>query len=336
MKRLLSFCALGTAVFTSILGTSCQGLMAGGSSGVPEMGPVIPGVASYVVCDTQDKKVVLAHAADQKRPIASLTKIATGVVVIDSMAAGHSSLDEQLIVPNSVLPLGTSPLGLQPGDRMSIRDALYCALMASDNFAAEALCQHVGGKIMQMTNAGGSPFGAFVGQMNALAAKLGMSRTRFTNPHGLDIGSPGYSTAADLARLTMHAISKGGFNFFVSQQQRKVGYFSGGGQKSFIVKNTNELLGRSEIDGVKTGTTNLAGPCLIITAPRPATVVKQADGSTLVVPHRLVVVELAASDRFNQAQQLLQTGWEAYNAWQTGGRHVATAGELLTPPTANQ
>ncbi len=335
MNRLTSLCALGTVFLTALLNTSCRGLASGGGNGaVPEMGPILPGIASYVVVDTHDKKVILAHAAEQPRSVASLTKIATGVVVLDSIAASRGSLDEALVIPPTVQMLGNSALGLQPGDQMSIRDALYCALMASDNYAAEALAQHVGGKILQMTGQGGTPFGAFIGQMNALSAKLGMRNTRFVNPHGLDLGPQrGTSTAADMARLAMHAINKGGFNFFVSQTQRKVTYTSGGAAKSFIVKNTNEALGRSGIDGVKTGTTDLAGPCLIITAPRPATVVKQADGSTLVIPHRLVVVELGATDRFPQAMQLLQQGWISYDAWQAGGRHVQSNGELLSTPT---
>jgi D-alanyl-D-alanine carboxypeptidase (penicillin-binding protein 5/6) len=333
MKPLFTTCLLSAVAAISLLGTGCQGLLAGGGSSVPEIGPVFPGIVSYVVCDTHDRKVVLSHNADQRRPIASLTKIATAIVVLDTIATSRGSLDEALVVPPTVQLLGNSALNLQPGDQMSIRDALHCALMGSDNFAAEALAQHVGGKILQLTGQGGSPLGAFVTQMNALASTLGMNQTRFTNPHGLDVGGVGTSTAADMARLTMHAINKGEFNFFVGQKTRKVSYRTGGVAKSFIVTNTNELLGKDRIDGVKTGTTNAAGPCLIITAPRPATVVKQADGSTLVVPHRLVVVELGASDRFNQAQQLLQQGWASYDAWQAGGRQVATAGELLTLPT---
>lgn len=334
MNRFSSLCAPLAAALLSLTNTGCQGLAAGGAgSGVPEMGPVFPGIASYVVVDTHDKKVVLAHAANISRSVASLTKIATGVVVLDAITAAQGSLDEALVIPPSVMALGTSALGLQPGDRMSIRDALYCGLMGSDNFAAQALAEHVGAKIINLTGKGGTPVGAFVLQMNALAQHLGMNHTRFTTPHGLDVGSPmGSSTAADMARLAMHAIDKGNFNFFVSQPTRKVSFTSGGASKSFIVKNTNEALGRSSVDGVKTGTTQMAGPCLILTAPRPATVVKQADGSTLVVPHRLVVVMLGAQDRFNQGLQLLAQGWGAYDAWQAGGRQVQSAAELLSAP----
>jgi D-alanyl-D-alanine carboxypeptidase (penicillin-binding protein 5/6) len=301
------------------------------------LGAPIPGIASYVVVDTHDRKVVLSRAPDSRRSVASLTKIATAVVVLDSMAAMQSNLDEALTVPPTVGMLGQSPLGLQPGDTLSVRDALYCAMMGSDNFAAEALATHVGAKIAQFQGQAQPPAATFVAQLNALAAKLGMSNTRFTNPHGLEISRPvGYSTAADIARLTLHAMGKSGYNFFVSQKERKVSFRRGGQARSFLLKNTNELLGVDRIDGGKTGTTQLAGPCLVITAPRPATVVKQADGSTLVVPHRLVVVELGASDRFNQARQLLGQGWAAYDAWHAAGRQVFSDGELLRAPMPAQ
>lgn len=335
MKLSLLF-SLGLICAVALSTVGCATVSAGGSS-VPELGPTYPGVASYVVVDTHDQKVVLAHAADQKRSVASLTKVATAVVVLDSVAAMHGNLDEALVIPPSAAMLGQSALSLQPGDQMSVRDALYCALMGSDNAAAEALAVHVGAKIGQFQNQGQNPMSAFLTQMNALASKLGMTNTKFVNAHGLDMARPlGYSSAADIARLTMHAINKGDFNFFVSQQTRNISFRRGGRPMAFKIKNTNELLGKDRIDGVKTGTTQLAGPCLVISASRPATVVKQADGSTLVVPHRLIVVVLGAQDRFNQAQQLLRQGWASYDAWHAAGRQVVTAGELLRAPTPNQ
>ena len=94
------------------------------------------------------------------------------------------------------------------------------------------------------------------------------------------------------------------------------------------ISTTNELLFRGGIDGVKTGTTTLAGQCLIISAPRPATVVKNPDGSTSVTPNRLVVVVLGATSRFGQAWQLLNDGWAAYFRWREAGSPSAPGSSL--------
>ncbi len=150
---------------------------------------------------------------------------------------------------------------------------------------------------------------AFVSQMNGLAQRVGMRNTRFTNPHGLgQSGQGGYSTAADVARLTIKGLRTPGLSFYSSQSERTLSVIRGGGPRPVLVRNTNELLGRAGVDGGKTGTTASAGPCLMATAPRPATVTKRPDGSTVVVPNRLVVVVLGANDRFNQAYTLLQQG----------------------------
>jgi D-alanyl-D-alanine carboxypeptidase len=294
------------------------------------MGSIYPGVAAYVVVDTHDKKVLMAHQAQQRRPIASLTKIATAAVALDTAPVLGISLDAPMSIPATAAIAGASAIGLQPGDQISMRDALYCAMMASDNLAAEAIAEYLGQQMLQRLGRGGSPIAAFVDQMNALASRLNMRDTRFNNPHGLEQAQGvNTSTAADMARLTMYAIGKGNFNFFVNQRSRTISFVSGGATRRFTLKNTNELLGAQRIDGVKTGTTPAAGPCLIITAPRNSTVATAADGSTVVTPHRLVVVTLGSQDRFGAAANLLQQGWRAYEGWQQGGRVVANANELL-------
>ena len=143
----------------------------------------------------------------------------------------------------------------------------------------------------------------------------------------------GYSTAADVGRLTMAGLRTPGLSFYSSQSQRGITVVRDGAARPILVRNTNVLLGRAGIDGGKTGTTTPAGPCLMITAPRPATVDKRPDGSTVVVPNRLIVVVLGASDRFNQAYTLLMQGWPAYERWRAAGSPVG-AGTALGVPAA--
>lgn len=331
LSLLAGLCALPTF-------TGCVALQAGGrpaSRPLANIGPVFPGVASYVVADAHDGRVLLSYQPDQKRPVASLTKIASAVVVLDYLRGSPASIEEIMTVPPSVLGLGVpSPLGLQPGDGISVRDALYAAMMASDNFAAETLGTHFGAKLSAV-GLGGPPLSAFVSQMNALSARLSLRHTRFANPHGLDLpGTNGYSCASDIARLLNHAITIPGFTFYSSQANRRIAFLRNGAPQSISVRNTNEIIGQNRIDAGKTGTTLLAGPCLAITAPKPATVIKRPDGSTLVIPHRLTVVTLGAPDRFNAASRLLAEGWTRYENWRAANSPPGQAFEYLGAPPA--
>jgi D-alanyl-D-alanine carboxypeptidase (penicillin-binding protein 5/6) len=303
---------------------------AGNSSYVPDTQPVYPGIASYVVMDAHDQHVVLAHAANARRPIASLTKIATAVVVLDFLRNSGMEANELMTVPPQVQLLGgPGAAGLQPGDQLTISDGLYAAMISSDNYAAETLAAHIGQKMVSQ-GFGSNPMSAFLQQMNGLASKVGLRDTRFANAHGLDL-QRGYSTAADMAKLTVHALSVPGFSFYCSQPNRRISVIRGGQAQGVNISTTNELLFKGGIDGVKTGTTDLAGQCLILSAPKPSTVVKLPDNSTLVTQNRLVVVELGATDRFGQAWQLLNNGWTAYFAWRAAGSMVPGAPSNAVP-----
>lgn len=330
-----AFLMLSALCGLPLLLTSCFTTGSTGGSYINEVGPVYPGIGSYVVADVQDGHVALARAANVRRPVASLTKMATALVALEYMSRGQGDGGEMMTVPPQVQMLGPSgPAGLQPGDRISLRDGLYASMIGSDNYAAETVALHVGSR---MAAGAGNPMAAFIARMNALSQQAGLNNTRFANAHGLDLqGQKGYSTAADMARLTLHALSVPGFSFYCSQPSRRITVERMGVAQGVTIANTNELLFKGGVDGVKTGTTALAGQCLIITAPKPATVVKNADGSTSVTPHRLVVVVLGATDRFTQAWQLLNDGWSAYFNWRGAGSPmtVGTSLNALPAPAA--
>jgi D-alanyl-D-alanine carboxypeptidase (penicillin-binding protein 5/6) len=166
--------------------------------------------------------------------------------------------------------------------------------------------------------------------MNALGKHLGMERTRFLNPSGIDGKEKPFSTAADIARLTRYAMNNAGFRFYVSQKEREIEFGRGAGRLRYLLRNTNELLGRDEIDGVKTGRTQRAGDCLVLTAARPSEVVQQG-ATTMVTPRRLIVVLLASPDRFAEGAATLARGWSLYDRWAAAGR-PADPKELLGGP----
>lgn len=308
-----------------------KALALSGLSVLPAAAQSLP-VESYLVVDVTTKKILLAHNSGQRRPVASLTKIATACVTLDWAERAGVDLSQRAVVPPSAAQLAPNPFGFTPGDSISLRDALCCAMMGSDNIAAETLAWHVGADLLRRSGKGRTAFGAFVDQMNALAALLGMKNTKFLNPHGLDNAKVvPYSTAADMARLTLYAVKKPAFGFYVSQKQRKVQFYRGGAPQSFLLKNTNELVGSNGVDGVKTGTTSKAGQCLIVSARRKSHVIKTGPVSQQVFPRHIVAVLLAAQDRFRDARALLDMGWSRYESWAAAGRPINSSSELLDP-----
>jgi D-alanyl-D-alanine carboxypeptidase len=281
---------------------------------------------AFVIVDAQTGFVLEQQEPRQKRQVGSLTKVATAMVVLD-WAEKHSGDLNQLaaIPPEAFVGTGENLIGFQPGDTITLRDLLYAALVQSDNVAAFALANHVGVRLQSIVpGAPAAPVSVFVGQMNTLAKVLRMDRTHFVNPHGIDTTerSAPYSTASDMARLSRYAVNKAGFRFYVSQKERQISFNRGGKKMGYMLRNTNELLGRDGVDGVKTGRTTRAGDCLILSAHRESQIVKDASGRTIVNPRHLIIVMLGSADRFGEGAGLLARGWQLYEQWAAGGRLV--------------
>jgi D-alanyl-D-alanine carboxypeptidase len=282
--------------------------------------------SAYVVIDAQTGWVLEQVDARDKRQVGSLTKVATAMVVLDWAEKRGGDLNQlATIPPEAFTNTGENLVGFQPGDRITLRDLLYAALVQSDNVAAYALAYQVGQALQPVVSNGGNgtPVSIFVGQMNFLAKSLRMDRTRFVNPHGIDTGerSMPYSTAADLARLTRYATSKPAFRFYVAQKERQITFDRGGQKKGYLLRNTNELLGTDGVDGVKTGRTARAGDCLILSAHRESEIEKDGE-HTKVTPRTLIIVMLGSANRFTEGGQLLARGWQLQDQWSAAGRRI--------------
>ena len=281
---------------------------------------------AYVVIDAQTGFVLEQVDGRDKRQVGSLTKVGTAMVVLDWAEKRAGDLNQlATIPPEAFVGTGENQIGFQPSDRITLRDLLYAALVQSDNVAAYTLAAHVGAALQPVvpTAGNGSPVAIFVGQMNVLAKSLRMDRTRFVNPHGIDTGerSMPYSTASDLARLSRYAMNKAAFRFYVSQKERQISFSRGTQKKAYQLRNTNELLGTNGVDGVKTGKTQRAGDCLILSAHRESEIEK--DGAhTKVMPRNLIIVMLGSANRFAEGGQLLARGWQLYDQWAAGGRMI--------------
>ena len=194
--------------------------------------------------DAASGRVLLEKNADKRSLIASTTKIMTGLLVCE-----QEDLDREILVPQEAAGVEGSSLYLQAGERITVRELLYGMMLRSGNDAAVALAIATSGSVE-----------AFVKAMNEKAASLGLCDTHFENPNGLD-GDAHYSTARDLAKLSIAAMENEMFRAVVSCKSMT------SGTRSFT--NHNKLLWRVDgADGVKTGYTKKAGRVLVGSACR--------------------------------------------------------------------
>ncbi len=285
------------------------------------------GSKAFIVADDKSGHILLQSRATDKLQIASLTKIATAVVVLDWARVHNQGLDTMVGVPGPVIATyQDNPIGFQEGDEVSLRDLLYASMMQSDAIATDTLATFVGRNLPPVQgeetikSIGAKTTGAvrFVAQMNALARKLKMERTRFLNPVGLDGTERPYSTAADLARLSRYALVKADFRFFVAQKERRITLKRAGVGVDYLLRTTNEMLGVKNVDGGKTGQTALAGGCLMVTSERPA-IVWIDNGTSYKTTRRLIVVILGSPDRFDEAGRLIDQAVPIYDKWLAAG-----------------
>lgn len=236
-----------------------------------------------VLADLETGQVLFAHKPNERRPIASLTKIMTAMLVTERTEP--TDVVTVSDVAASGRPAGISSLGLVPGERIRVNELLYALLLQSANDAAVALAEHVSGSV-----------DAFVDDMNTRAERLGLSNTMFASPNGLD--DDGYSSASDLVRLTRAAYRSRGFASVVATRFHTVNSLD---EPPRVVQNRNVLLWLYPgAIGVKTGFTSAAGFCVVAAAEREGM--------------RLIAVVLGEpSEPFSEAAALLNYGFAAFD-----------------------
>jgi D-alanyl-D-alanine carboxypeptidase (penicillin-binding protein 5/6) len=243
--------------------------------------------ASAILLDLGTDQVLYQESATRAQPVASLTKLMTALIVLER-EGGHLDravrIHVDAVFDRDDYGVG-STLGLRAGERVSIRGLLAGLLLGSANDAAEALAIEESGSVA-----------AFVDAMNVRAAALGMSRTRFASPHGLD--DRGRSSAADLALLLREASKDRVFRDLIA---RRFVVVRSDSARPRTIQNRNVMLwlfpGAS---GVKTGFTAGSGFCLMAKADR---------GNR----HLAVIVLGGRDEVFSEAAALLNHGFAAYD-----------------------
>ncbi|MEG2326685.1 MAG: serine hydrolase [Akkermansia sp.] len=294
---------------------------------------------SYIAVEVNSGKVLYSTNAEAKRPIASLAQVATALVALDWANRTSAELNTVITIPQDAYAVTSvgNPMRLKPGDRITLRDALYSCLLGADNVSALTVASYVGRDLVYRRG-GGSPIGQFIKEMNNLATGIGMKKTVFVSPHGMDSRSgANESCAVDLALLGSYAMQNPAFSFIVRQSSRRIGVETATeGTQYYNVVNTNSLLNQSGVDGIKTGSSRVAGPCLLLSAIRQSVARKDAKtGRDNIYPQRLVIVVLGTEQRFSIARSLIREGWRDWDRWQTNGMQTTSIKDYLKMPTAS-
>ena len=253
--------------------------------------------AAWLVTDVTSGQTLAAQAADERRDPASLTKLMTAYVVFEALRAKTIVPSQMVAVSERAWKAEGSRMFIEPRRAVSVDELLRGMIVQSGNDASIALAELTAGSEE-----------AFVQKMNAEAARLGMTNTRFANVTGLS-GPQHYSTAADLARIAS-ALIRDYPEYFPLYSLKEFRY------NNITQPNRNRLLWSDpNVDGMKTGHTEAAGWCLVATAHR---------GDRRV----LAVVLGASSDaaRASEAQKLLNWGFQAFDTVQLyqSGKQVTT------------
>ena len=240
---------------------------------------------SAILYDPISETALFEKDADEKRPMASTTKIMTAVCALDSC-----KLSQTIEIKKEYTLVEGSSMYLKPGEQITMEGLLHGLLLLSGNDAAEAIAGYLSG-----SNA------AFAKRMNEKARELALTNTNFENPSGLD-GKNHYTTARDLARLAAYAMDIPEFRAITAKKQYSTGTRS--------MKNHNRLLWEyAGADGVKTGFTKKSGRCLVSSAEQNG--------------RRLIVVTLNAPNDWRDHKTLLNYGFSAYTDTVVATEHEA-------------
>lgn len=205
---------------------------------------------SSIVIDARNGNVLFSNNADERRGMASTTKIMTALTAIESCDP-----DTEFAMPAEAVGIEGSSVYLREGEPLTLRELLYCLMLESGNDAATAIAVCLSGSVE-----------AFAEEMNLRAKELGLTNTHFANPHGLS-DERHYTTARELAIITAEAMKYPLFREIVSTKSYSVRYC--GTENGRRLTNHNKLLsGYDGANGVKTGYTSKDGRCLVSSAER--------------------------------------------------------------------
>jgi D-alanyl-D-alanine carboxypeptidase (penicillin-binding protein 5/6) len=265
---------------------------------------------SAVLIDASSGTILAQKSADKKMYPASLTKIMTAILAIES-----GELTDVITVDDDTpFEIEGSHIALEPGEILTLKDLLYALMLPSANDAASVIAKHYGGSLE-----------SFVKMMNQKAKELGAYNTNFTNPHGLH-DTNHYSTAADLALITKYAMENDTFRKIVSTTKYEIQTTNKKDEPRYFTS-LNKLIYNTSYNqiyvdgayispyyeyatGAKTGYTPQAGNCLVATAKK--------DGTELIA----VTMKGISLEMYQDAHNLFNYGFGEYESTTLVGKNT--------------
>jgi serine-type D-Ala-D-Ala carboxypeptidase (penicillin-binding protein 5/6) len=238
--------------------------------------------SSAVLMDQESGRVLYGKDAHEKKRIASITKIMTAILAIES-----GKLEKLVQVSAKATRAEGSSVYLKPNEKIKLEDLVYGLMLRSGNDTAEAIAEYVGGSLE-----------GFVFLMNQKAKEIGMANTNFGNPHGLDNFENHYSTAYDMALLTRYAMQNETYRVISGTKIHKAP--NPGEKWDRVWRNKNRLLSKYKYTtGGKTGYTKRAKRTLVTTATKG--------------DMDLISVTLNAPDDWNDHISMFEYGFQKYD-----------------------
>ena len=238
--------------------------------------------ASAVLYYPEYETVLFEKNQASRLSMASTTKIMTSLIALEECTP-----DRVVEITAEMVNVEGSSSGLSAGDKITLRDLVYCMMLESGNDAANSVAIALGGS-----------FEGFAEMMNNRAAEIGMKNTSFVTPSGLDDENH-YTTAYDMALLASEALLDRDFYSVSKETSRKISFIDS--DKSVTLYNHNRLLGEYDgCIGIKTGFTKKSGRCLVSAAERNGII--------------LIAVTLNAGDDWNDHRKMLDYGFSCVDS----------------------
>ena len=269
-----------------------------------ETAPPIPLLCeSAVLVEPESGQILFEQTADERRPVASVTKVMAILLALEALEAGRATLEDPVPVSQTAAGMGGSQVLLDAGETLPFETLLKSMIVGSANDATVAIGEYLYGSHQ-----------LFVDRMNERAQELGMADTHFVNSTGLPAEGH-YTTARDVARMTVEMLKHPLYFEYSTIWLDSVIHESG---RETQLTNTNRLIRLYDgCDGGKTGSTNEAGYCISATAERGGM--------------RLIAVVLGAqssSDRFDTAASMFDYGFANYRLYPVAKSGAKIKGEI--------